>query len=61
MVFSLFLGVALAWLGVFAAATSVVTTQGIGILRTAAKVIGGFSLGLAALWAVLIAAAVAAK
>ncbi|MFT4191039.1 MAG: dicarboxylate/amino acid:cation symporter [Comamonas sp.] len=46
----------LAPVAVFAAITSVVTTQGIGILWTFAKFIGGFYLGLAVLWLVLIAA-----
>ncbi|KAF1023458.1 MAG: Proton/sodium-glutamate symport protein [Paracidovorax wautersii] len=43
-------------LAVFAAITSVVTTQGIGILWTFAKFIGGFYLGLVVLWAVLLVA-----
>jgi Na+/H+-dicarboxylate symporter len=39
---------------VFAAVASVITTQGLGVLITYGKFIGGFYLGLALLWAVLI-------
>ena len=42
--------------GVFAAVASVITTQGLGVLITYGKFIGGFYLGLALLWGVLIAA-----
>ena len=40
-------------LGVFAAIASVITTQGIGVLATYGKFIGGFYLGLAVLWLVM--------
>jgi Na+/H+-dicarboxylate symporter len=43
-------------LGVFAAIASVVTTQGLGVLVTYGKFIGGFYLALAVLWLVMIAA-----
>jgi Na+/H+-dicarboxylate symporter len=39
---------------VFAAVASVITTQGLGVLITYGKFIGGFYLGLVLLWAVLI-------
>jgi len=42
--------------GVFAAVASVITTQGLGVLLTYGKFIGGFYLSLALLWLVLIAA-----
>jgi Na+/H+-dicarboxylate symporter len=42
--------------GVFAAVASVITTQGLGVLVTYGKFIGGFYLALALLWVVLIAA-----
>jgi Na+/H+-dicarboxylate symporter len=42
--------------GVFAAVASVITTQGLGVLVTYGKFIGGFYLGLALLWVVLISA-----
>ncbi len=41
--------------GVFAAVASVITTQGLGVLLTYGKFIGGFYLALALLWVVLIA------
>ncbi|SEO05387.1 Na+/H+-dicarboxylate symporter [Duganella sp. CF517] len=41
-------------LAVFAAMASVVTTNGLGILATFAKFMGGFYLGLVCLWALLI-------
>ena len=41
--------------GVFAAIASVITTQGLGVLITYGKFIGGFYLGLAVLWVVLAA------
>ncbi|WP_157270056.1 dicarboxylate/amino acid:cation symporter [Azohydromonas aeria] len=47
-------------LGVFAAIASVVATQGLGVLVTYGKFIGGFYLGLAALWLLMIVAAVLA-
>ncbi|EIZ83412.1 Sodium:dicarboxylate symporter precursor [Methylobacterium sp. GXF4] len=43
-------------IGVFAAMASVITTQGLGVLITYGKFIGAFYLGLALLWAVIIAA-----
>ncbi|GGC13205.1 dicarboxylate/amino acid:cation symporter [Pseudoduganella buxea] len=43
-------------LAVFAAMASVVTTNGLGILATFAKFMGGFYLGLFCLWALLIGA-----
>lgn len=43
-------------LAVFAAIASVVTTQGLGVLVTFAKFMGGFYLGLLCLWCVLIGA-----
>lgn len=43
-------------LGVFAAIASVVTTQGLGVLLTYGKFIGGFYVALAVLWLVMIAA-----
>lgn len=43
-------------LAVFAAIASVVTTQGLGVLVTFAKFMGGFYLGLFCLWGLLIAA-----
>ena len=43
-------------LAVFAAVADVVTTQGLGILVTYGKFMGGFYLSLAILWVVLIAA-----
>jgi Na+/H+-dicarboxylate symporter len=46
----------LAPFGVFAAVAAVITTQGLGVLVTYGKFIGGFYLGLALLWVVLIAA-----
>lgn len=46
----------LAPLAVFAAMASVVTTNGVGILVTFAKFMGGFYLGLLCLWGLLIAA-----
>jgi Na+/H+-dicarboxylate symporter len=42
--------------GVFAAVASVITTQGLGVLLTYGKFIGGFYLSLAFLWLMLIAA-----
>jgi len=42
--------------GVFAAVASVITTQGLGVLLTYGKFIGGFYLSLALLWLVLISA-----
>ena len=48
---------ALAPFGVFAAVAAVITTQGLGVLVTYGKFIGGFYLGLAVLWVVLIGAA----
>jgi Na+/H+-dicarboxylate symporter len=47
---------ALAPLAVFAAMASVVTTQGLGVLVTFAKFMGGFYVGLVCLWALLIGA-----
>jgi Na+/H+-dicarboxylate symporter len=44
----------LAPLAVFAAMTSVITTNGLGILVTFAKFMGGFYLGLICLWLLLI-------
>jgi len=44
----------LAPLAVFAAMASVITTNGLGILATFAKFMGGFYLALACLWALLI-------
>ncbi|RST30973.1 dicarboxylate/amino acid:cation symporter [Sphingomonas ginkgonis] len=44
----------LAPLAVFAAVTSAVTEQGIGILTTFGKFIGSFYLGLVILWAILV-------
>jgi Na+/H+-dicarboxylate symporter len=44
----------LAPLAVFAAMASVITTNGLGILATFAKFMGGFYLGLACLWALLV-------
>ncbi len=44
-------------LAVFAAIASTVTTQGVGILLTYAKFMGGFYLSLVLLWGVLLAAA----
>jgi Na+/H+-dicarboxylate symporter len=44
----------LAPLAVFAAMASVITTNGLGILLTFAKFMGGFYLGLACLWLLLI-------
>jgi Na+/H+-dicarboxylate symporter len=41
---------------VFAAIAAVVTVQGLGVLVTYGKFIGGFYLGLVVLWAVLVAA-----
>ena len=46
----------LAPLAVFAAIASIVTTNGLGILLTFAKFMGGFYLGLFCLWALLILA-----
>jgi Na+/H+-dicarboxylate symporter len=43
-------------LAVFAATASVVTTNGLGILATFAKFMGGFYFALACLWVLLIAA-----
>ncbi len=43
-------------LAVFAAMASVVTTQGLGVLVTFAKFMGGFYLGLFCLWALLVGA-----
>jgi Na+/H+-dicarboxylate symporter len=43
-------------LGVFAAIASVVTTQGLGVLLTYGKFIGGFYVALAVLWLVMIVA-----
>ncbi|WP_317203196.1 dicarboxylate/amino acid:cation symporter [Janthinobacterium sp.] len=43
-------------LAVFAAMASVVTTQGLGVLATFAKFMGGFYLGLFCLWMLLIGA-----
>jgi Na+/H+-dicarboxylate symporter len=42
--------------GVFAAIASVITTQGVGVLVTYGKFIGGFYLGLVVLWLVMAAA-----
>ncbi|MBC7858946.1 MAG: dicarboxylate/amino acid:cation symporter [Burkholderiaceae bacterium] len=47
---------AMAPLAVFAAMASVVTTQGLGVLVTFAKFMGGFYIGLVCLWALLIGA-----
>ena len=47
---------ALAPLAVFAAMASVITSQGLGVLVTFAKFMGGFYLGLACLWTLLIGA-----
>ena len=47
---------AMAPLAVFAAMASVVTTQGLGVLVTFAKFMGGFYIGLICLWALLIGA-----
>jgi Na+/H+-dicarboxylate symporter len=44
----------LAPLAVFAAMASVITTNGLGILGTFAKFMGGFYLALACLWALLV-------
>jgi len=44
----------LAPLAVFAAMASVITTNGLGILATFAKFMGGFYLALACLWALLV-------
>ncbi|MEO6921925.1 MAG: dicarboxylate/amino acid:cation symporter [Collimonas sp.] len=41
--------------GVFASIAAVITVQGFGVLATYAKFLGGFYVGLATLWAVLIA------
>ena len=41
-------------IGVFAAIASVITTQGLGVLVTYGKFIGGFYIGLAALWLAMI-------
>lgn len=41
--------------GVFASIAAVITVQGFGVLATYAKFLGGFYLGLATLWALLIA------
>jgi Na+/H+-dicarboxylate symporter len=49
----------LAPLAIFAALAATVTTEGVGILVSYAKFIGGFYLSLAILWGVLLAAAVA--
>ncbi|CDG80851.1 dicarboxylate/amino acid:cation symporter [Janthinobacterium agaricidamnosum] len=43
-------------LAVFAAIASVVTSHGLGVLATFAKFMGGFYLGMACLWLLLIAA-----
>lgn len=43
-------------LAVFAALASTVATQGVGVLATYAKFVGGFYLSMAVLWAVLLAA-----
>jgi Na+/H+-dicarboxylate symporter len=43
-------------LGVFGAVSSVVTLQGLGVLLTYGKYLGGFYLSLAILWVILIAA-----
>ncbi|MCD6026353.1 MAG: C4-dicarboxylate transporter [Solimicrobium sp.] len=43
-------------LAVFTGLASIVTTQGVGVLVTFAKFMGGFYLGLAVLWTLLIAA-----
>ena len=43
-------------IAVFAAIAAVITVQGLGVLITYGKFIGGFYLGLLVLWAVLIAA-----
>ena len=45
-------------LAIFAALAATVATQGIGVLATYAKFVGGFYLSLAILWALLIAAVV---
>ena len=45
-------------LAIFAALAATVATQGIGVLVTYAKFVGGFYLSMILLWAVLIAAAV---
>lgn len=42
-------------IGVFAAIAAVITVQGFGVLTTYEKFLGGFYLGVATLWAVLIA------
>ncbi|WP_211444464.1 dicarboxylate/amino acid:cation symporter [Collimonas humicola] len=41
-------------LGVFASIAAVITVQGFGVLTTYAKFLGGFYVGLATLWALLI-------
>ncbi|PFH10519.1 Na+/H+-dicarboxylate symporter [Collimonas sp. PA-H2] len=41
-------------LGVFASIAAVITVQGFGVLATYAKFLGGFYVGLATLWALLI-------
>jgi Na+/H+-dicarboxylate symporter len=41
-------------IGVFAAVASVIATQGFGVLFTYGKFLGGFYMGLALLWAILI-------
>ncbi len=46
----------LAPLGVFAAVAAAITAQGIGVLWTYGKFIGGFYLGLAVLWLLLVGA-----
>ena len=47
---------AFAPIAVFAAMAAIITTQGLGILRTYAKFMGGFYLSLGLLWALLFAA-----
>ncbi|WP_038485492.1 dicarboxylate/amino acid:cation symporter [Collimonas arenae] len=42
-------------IGVFASIAAVITVQGFGVLATYAKFLGGFYIGLATLWALLIA------
>jgi Na+/H+-dicarboxylate symporter len=46
-------------LAIFAALAATIATQGIGVLATYAKFVGGFYLSLALLWALLIAVVVA--
>src|SRR5690606_39895744 len=45
-------------LAIFAALAATIATQGLGVLATYAKFVGGFYLSLGLLWGVLIAACV---